>query len=247
MPEERLQKLLAQHGLASRRQAEQWIQSGRVTVNGETAQLGQKANLDWDQVAVDRVILSVRNQPRHQYLLFHKPPGMVCTCFDPEGRPTVIEALGDQFEGLGLHPVGRLDVYSTGALILTNDGNFTYRLTHPKHDVAKTYQVTLERPPTEQTLERWRQGVYLDDYLTRPAKVIRVNGNHEQDRQLLITLWEGRNRQIRRVAELLGHRVLSLHRLAIGSVHLGSLKRGAFRQLSPAEMGNLLAGSTDQS
>lgn len=240
MVEERLQKLLAQHGLASRRQAEQWIQAGRVTVNGQIAYLGQKANLDLDQVEVNRIALSFKDRPRHQYLLFHKPPGMVCTCFDPEGRPTVIEALPHQFHGLGLHPVGRLDAYSTGALIITNDGSFTYRLTHPKHDVAKTYQVTLDRAPSEPTLVRWRQGVYLGDYLTRPAKVIKVNQAYGQGRQLLITLWEGRNRQIRRVAEILGHRVVNLHRLAIGSVELGSLKNGAYRPLSLKEISALL-------
>ncbi|MFZ4639241.1 MAG: pseudouridine synthase [Nodosilinea sp.] len=240
MPEERLQKLLAQHGLASRRQAEQWIQSGRVTVNGQPAYLGQKANLERDQVAIDQIFLSSKDRPCHHYLLLHKPLGMVSTCFDPDGRPTVIDAFPSHLHGLGLHPVGRLDAYSTGALIVTNDGDLTYRLTHPKHDVPKTYQVTLDRVPSEHTLARWRQGVYLGDYLTRPAKVIKVNQNHGQDRQLLITLWEGRNRQIRRVAEILGHRVVSLHRLAIGSVQLGSLKSGAYRPLSLDEINALL-------
>ncbi|WP_198804980.1 pseudouridine synthase [Leptolyngbya sp. BL0902] len=240
---ERLQKLLAQHGLASRRKAEEWIIAGRVTVNGVPAHLGQKVDPDHDQVAVDQRLLTLQQRPQPYYLLLHKPLGMVSTCADPQGRPTVLDALPPELWCLGLHPVGRLDTYSSGALILTNDGDFTYRLTHPKHGLAKHYRVRVAGRVSPDTLATWQQGIELDGRLTCPAqvKIVGVPGSRHTD--LAITLWEGRNRQIRRVAEVLGHRVLRLHRLAIGSVRLGNLQGGAYRSLSTGEIKALLAES----
>lgn len=238
---ERLQKLLAQHGLASRRRAEEWILAGRVTVNGVPAHLGQKVDLAQDQVAVDQRPLEPQQRPQPCYLLLHKPLGMVSTCADPEGRPTVMDALPPNLQALGLHPVGRLDTYSTGALLLTNDGDFTYRLTHPKHDMTKAYRVRLEGRVSPQTLETWRRGLDLEGRMTRPAEVSVVGTPTAQSTELTIILREGRNRQIRRVAETLGHRVLRLHRLAVGSVRLGKLKGGAYRSLSSDEIKALLA------
>ncbi|HIK44490.1 MAG TPA: rRNA pseudouridine synthase [Leptolyngbyaceae cyanobacterium M65_K2018_010] len=243
---ERLQKILAQHGLASRRQAEEWIQAGRVTVNGCLAHLGQKVDPASDLIAVDASPLLPQQRPQPHYLLLHKPLGMVSTCADPAGRPTVLQALPADLQNLGLHPVGRLDAYSTGALLLTNDGDFTYRLTHPKHDVAKTYLVNLEGPLSEQDLTTWRQGVLLDGRLTRPAQIHRLEPQNPSHTRLKITLYEGRNRQIRRIAQAFGHRVLSLHRVAVGAVHLGNLKSGAFRTLSSDEIEALLAESNVQ-
>lgn len=243
---ERLQKLLAQHGLASRRKAEAWILAGRVTVNGVPAHLGQKVDLAHDQVAVDQRPLEPQQRPQSCYLLLNKPLGMVSTCADPDGRPTVLDALPSHLQTLGLHPVGRLDTYSTGALILTNDGDFTYRLTHPKHDIAKVYRVRLEGRVSSATLETWRRGLELDGRMTRPAGVLVMGTPTAQSTELEITLWEGRNRQIRRVAEVLGHRVLHLHRLAVGPVRLGKLKRGAYRSLSSVEIRALLAESEVQ-
>lgn len=240
---ERLQKLLARHGLASRRKAEAWIVAGRVTVNGETAQLGQKVDLTQDEVAVDHRPLVPQARPQHHYLLINKPLGVVSTCADPEGRPTVIDALPPRLKTLGLHPVGRLDTYSSGALILTNDGDLTYRLTHPKHNMAKRYQVRVGGQVQPETLLHWRQGVMLDGSPTRPAQVTIIGGGTPSHTDLEITLWEGRNRQIRRVAEQLGHRVLRLHRLAVGSIKLGALKRGEYRSLSSDEIKALLAES----
>ncbi|NJL46614.1 MAG: rRNA pseudouridine synthase [Leptolyngbyaceae cyanobacterium SM2_5_2] len=245
MPE-RLQKVLAQHGLASRRQAEAWIQSGRVTVNGAAAYLGQKVDLTTDRIAVDNRPMQPAQSPQYHYLLLHKPLGVVSTCADPEGRPTVLDALPEQLQSLGLHPVGRLDAYSTGALLLTNDGDLTYRLTHPKHDVAKTYQVQLEGVVSEQDLAAWRQGVELDGRLTRPAHVRRIAPPTDGTTRLEIKLLEGRNRQIRRVAQTLGYRVLRLHRTAVGSIQLGALRSGAYRTLSSAEIEALLAESDVQ-
>lgn len=242
MVAERLQKVLAQHGLASRRKAEQWIQDGRVRVNGVPAQLGQKVDLACDRIAVDGQELAP--PPQHHYLLLHKPAGMVSTCADPEGRPTVLDPLPQTLQESGIHPVGRLDTYSTGALLLTNDGDLTYRLTHPKHDVAKVYHVCLEGPVAANTLDTWRRGVWLGDRHTRPAQVTVLNTSAHT--LLAVTLWEGRNRQIRRVAELLGHRVLNLHRVAIGPIQLGNLPRGAYRSLSSAEIKALLAESDVQ-
>lgn len=240
---DRLQKLLAQHGIASRRKAEEWILAGRVTVNGVPAHLGQKVDLAHDHVAVDQRPLEPQKRPETYHLLLNKPLGVVSTCADPEGRPTVIDALPPPLQALGLHPVGRLDTYSTGALILTNDGDFTYRLTHPKHDIAKHYQVRVAGRVGPSTLAAWRQGMPLDGRRTRPAQVEVIGTPTPTSTDLAITLWEGRNRQIRRVAEVLGHRVLRLDRVAIGPVQLGSLKRGAYRPLSSVELQALLTES----
>ncbi|MFM7221638.1 MAG: pseudouridine synthase [Nodosilinea sp.] len=238
---ERLQKLIAQHGLASRREAETWILQGRVTVNGQPAYLGQRADLRCDQVAIDNRPLKPDSRPPSHYLLLHKPLGMVCTCYDPEGRPTILDALPRRLRDLGLHPVGRLDVYSTGALLMSNDGDFTYRLTHPKHDIAKVYRVHLEGTLSPQALASWRQGVQLNGKLTRPAQVKKVSRPDAYSSVLEITLWEGRNRQIRRMAAIFGHRVISLHRLAVGSVWLGDLACGDYRSLSKEEIQALLS------
>lgn len=238
---ERLQKVLSQWGVASRRQAEDLIQQGRVMVNGEVAELGVKAEPGVDQIAVDGKAISPEQRPDHCYLLLHKPLGTVSTCDDPRGRPTVLDALPPEHRQARLHPVGRLDAYSTGALLLTNDGGFTYRLTHPKHNVSKTYQVWVEGVPTANSLRAWRSGIELDGRLTRPANVEVLNRDSIDKTLLRITLWEGRNRQIRRVSQALGHRVLSLHRTAIGPVHLEHLPPGECQSLSPAEVRALLA------
>lgn len=243
---ERLQKLLAQHGLASRRKAEEWILAGRVTVNGVRAHLGQKVDLAQDRVVVDQQPLEPQQRPQTHYLLLNKPLGVVSTCADPEGRPTVIDLLSPELRPLGLHPVGRLDTYSTGALIVTNDGDFTYRLTHPKHDIAKHYQVRVAGQVSPETLATWRRGIPLDGRTTRPAQVEILGTPTPHHTDLGITLWEGRNRQIRRVADALGHRVLRLHRLSVGPVRLDKLKGGAYRSLSKAEIRALLAESEVQ-
>jgi pseudouridine synthase len=241
---ERLQKVLSQWGVASRRQAEALIRQGRVTVNGRVAELGLKAEPSEDLIAVDGEAVRPEQRPNHHYLLLNKPLGMVSTCDDPEGRPTVLDALKAHQPRAGLHPVGRLDLYSSGALLLTNDGEFTYRLTHPKHDVSKTYQVWVEGVPPKPSLKVWREGIELEGRLTRPAKVEVLTHDASRKTLLKITLWEGRNRQIRRVAKALGHRVLSLHRTAIGPVRLGTLSPGEYRSLSSEEVRALLAEST---
>lgn len=238
---ERLQKVLSQWGIASRRRAEDLIQQGRVTVNGKVAEIGVKADPARDRIAVDGQGICLHQKPSHHYLLLHKPLGMVSTCADPEGRPTVLDVLPKFLRQTGIHPVGRLDAYSTGALLLTNDGDFTYQLTHPKHDVSKTYRVWVEGIPQKQALQAWRQGIKLEGRLTRPAKVKVLDQNSPEQTLLEVVLREGRNRQIRRVAQELGHRVLSLHRTAIGSVQVGNLPPGECRSLSRNQVEALLA------
>lgn len=238
---ERIQKIISQWGVASRRQAEQMILAGRVRVNGEVVSLGQKANPETDRIEVDGQRLRPVQRPELVYLLLHKPLGVVSTCWDPQGRPTVLSLLPPSLQqGQGLHPVGRLDANSTGALILTNDGELTFGLTHPRHQIPKTYEVWVEGQPTPTILRQWQEGVILEGRKTLPAKVMLLK-QRPTSALLQIVLSEGRNRQIRKVAEQLGHPVLKLHRIAIGSIHLKSkddppLLEGQFRSLTSAEV-----------
>ena len=225
----RIQKVLSHHGLASRRQAESWIRGGRVQVNGQVAQVGQAVDPQVDRIAVDGVLLPTA--PRALYILLHKPLGVVSTCHDPQGRPTVLHCLPPHLaQGQGLHPVGRLDTNSTGALLLSNDGDFTFRLTHPRHPLAKTYEVWVQGHPPPAILHRWRSGIVLDGKPTLPATVTILTQTSQQT-CLQIQLWEGRNRQIRRVAAQLGYPVIALHRTAIGSLDLQSLAPRQWRFL----------------
>lgn len=246
MPQERLQKLLSQWGLASRRQAERLIADGQVRVNGAIATLGQKANPEEDLIEVQGKFLKSEHRPRQQYLLINKPLGVISTCDDPQGRTTVLDLLPPELQQIGLHPVGRLDADSTGALLLTNDGALTHWLTHPSHDVAKTYRVRVSGQPLSSTLNRWRQGVRLDGRMTRPAEIKLLHQTSDST-ELEILLREGRNRQIRRVANQLGHPVLRLHRVAIGSLKLGRLGCGSYRHLSSRDLETLLKAHTHDS
>jgi 23S rRNA pseudouridine2605 synthase len=239
--DERVQKVLAQWGIASRRHAEQLIQQGRIEVDGAIAHLGQKIDSSAVQITVDGVVLNPVVSPQRLYLLLNKPRGVVSTCDDPQKRPTVLDLLPARFQGQGLHPVGRLDADSTGALLLTNDGALTFYLTHPRHHISKTYHVWVQGYPSASTLKQWRQGVWLEKQKTLPADVS-ILKSHSSHRTLLeIVLKEGRNRQIRRVAEQLGHSVLELHRTAIASIELQSadrahLESGCYRSLTNSEI-----------
>lgn len=237
--EQRLQKILSQWGIASRRQAEEMILAGRVQLNGAIAQLGQKANPEVDAIAVDGIPVQPQQRPTRLYLLLNKPTGVVSTCRDPWNRPTILDLLPPEYQqAQGLHPVGRLDVDSTGALLVTNDGELTYALTHPRHAIPKTYQVWVAGHPPETILQQWRQGVILEGRRTLPAQ-IRILKRHfgTQPRTCLeIILREGRNRQIRRIAEQLGYPVVYLHRCGIGPVQLESRETQALppRPISPS-------------
>jgi 23S rRNA pseudouridine2605 synthase len=237
---ERIQKLLSQWGIASRRHAEDLILAGRVTLNGKLAQLGDKADPIHDQLLVDGKPIKPTERPRKLYLLLNKPKDVLSTCEDPKGRKTVLDLLPANLQqGQGLHPVGRLDRNSTGALLLTNDGELTLRLTHPRYHLPKTYDVWLEGHPRDEDLEQWRSGMDLDGQKTLPATLEIIEETRDQT-HLLITLTEGRNRQIRRLAEELGFVVLKLNRRSIGPLKLNdrgkSLGSGQFRFLTPGEV-----------
>ena len=237
---ERVQKILSQWGVASRRQAEQLILSGRVQLNGAVAHLGQKADLNYDRLEVDGVAIQPHDRPSFLYLLLNKPIGVVSTCSDPQKRRTVLDLLPPHLHQ-GLHPVGRLDVDSTGALLLTNDGELTFHLTHPRYHIPKTYRVVVQGHPSTSVLSQWQQGVVLDDRVTQPASVEVLERQNERT-VLEVVLREGRNRQIRRVAEQLGHSVLHLHRTAIGDLQLtgaATLPPGAYRSLENQEIDSL--------
>ncbi len=217
---ERVQKILSQWGIASRRQAEQMILAGRVRLNGSLAHLGQKADPNTDRLEVDGRAITPANRPQLIYILLNKPAGVVSTCRDPRNRSTVLDLLPVELkQGQGIHPVGRLDAESTGALLLTNDGALTLSLTHPRYHLPKTYCVWVRGHPPESVLELWRQGVILSGKKTLPAQV-KVLKRRSQQTLLQIVLTEGRNRQIRRLAKQLGFEVLKLHRTAIGSIQL---------------------------
>jgi len=238
---DRLQKILSRYGLASRREAEQMILAGRVMVNGiKIVELGTKADPDRDRIEVDGKLLQT-NAPEFLYLLLNKPIGVVSTCADPQGRKTVLDLLPPQYQQV--YPVGRLDYNSSGALLLTNDGDFANYLMHPRHHVAKTYEVWVKDIPSHQIIQQWQAGIMLDGKLTLPAtvKILQIERNKSPipRTQLQIILSEGRNRQIRRVAENLGHPVLALHRVAIAAIGLASLKSGAYRLLSNHEIKTL--------
>jgi len=233
---QRLQKIIAAAGLCSRRTAEDWIVAGRVKVDGQVSRLGDQADPDSQTIHVDGRPLSPRREAT--VLLINKPPGVISTCRDPRGRSTVLDLLPRHLRR-GLHPVGRLDADSRGALLLTDYGDLTLRLTHPRYDHAKTYRVWVEGVPLDTSLQRWREGLPLDGTMTRAAQVRVLQ--RRSDRTLLeVVLLEGRNRQIRRVADLLGHPVVDLQRVAIAGLHLGALPEGRWRQLSRGEWEPLL-------
>jgi 23S rRNA pseudouridine2605 synthase len=231
---ERLQKLIAAAGLASRREAERWVSAGRVTVNGEPAVLGDSADPSCDRIEVDgRPLLIVE---RKYYVLLNKPVGYVTTLSDPEGRPVVTELVRDV--PARLHPVGRLDLTTEGLLLLTNDGELTHRLAHPRHEVEKTYLVRLRGALSAAARRQLAEGVMLEDGLTAPARVenVRVTGSHTW---LEITIREGRNRQVRRMCEAVGHSVSRLKRIRLAFLELGALPAGKYRLLSVEEVARL--------
>ena len=228
---QRLQKLIAAAGICSRRHAEELLREGRVKVNQVKAGLGDQADPSMDRIEVDGRPLSQPSRPR--LILLNKPRGVISSCSDPQGRETVLDLIPKSLRR-GLHPVGRLDGDSRGALLLTNQGAITLELTHPRYLHRKTYKVQVRGKPTNTTLKRWCNGVELDGVLTQPAEVSLLQQGANQS-LLEVILREGRNRQIRRVAAVLGHPVLDLQRTAISSIDLGSLPEGHWRELTRSE------------
>jgi len=234
----RLQKFLADAGIASRREGERLIQGGRVEVNGRVVTtLGTRVAPDRDRVSVDG--RRVRPTGRRAYYLLNKPKGMITSSSDPEGRPTVVELLQGVRERV--FPVGRLDWNSEGLLILTNDGELTYRLTHPANHVPKVYRVKVSGALEEEDLKALRRGLVLDGRRTLPARVDRISA--QTNSWLEVTLYEGRKNQIRRMLERLGHRVQKLKRIAIGPIRDRALKPGEWRRLTPEEIRRLREGT----
>ena len=230
---ERLQKVLARAGLGSRRKVEDLIAGGRVAVNGRVAQLGQRVDVAKDLVEVDGSRVPVQVDLVH-YLL-NKPVGVVTTAADPEGRPTVLDLVDLPAR---VWPAGRLDVDSEGALLLTNDGDLSYRLTHPRFEVPKTYVAQVAGGVGERALRGLARGVELDDGPARATRVaVLERGRGATLVEIEIT--EGRNRQVRRMFEAVGHRVVRLVRTELGTLKLGHLKPGAVRKLSPPEVRGL--------
>ncbi len=230
---ERLQKILSQAGVASRRASEALMREGRVTVNGDTVrELGTKADPSRDDIRVDGRRIKIAE--RRRYLLLNKPRGFVTTRSDPQRRPTVIDLLAGVREYV--YPVGRLDFDSEGLLLLTNDGDLAARLTHPRHGVARVYDVRVLGDVDRHDVERLAKGVTIDGRRTGPAEVARLGPSH-----LTITVREGRNRQVRKMCDAIGHPVTSLRRIAIGPITDPHLKPGRWRDLTAAEVERLRA------
>lgn len=233
----RLQKYLANNGVASRRKCEELILEGKVSVNGEIIrELGTKIN-----PTVDKVIYCgklINNQEKLVYILLNKPIGYVTTAKDQFNRDTVLDLVKVKERVV---PVGRLDMYTSGALILTNDGDFVYKITHPKHEVTKTYTVTLNGIIEAESVEKLRKGVEIDDYVTRPAKIkILKTDSVKNISRLEITIHEGKNRQVRKMCEAVGSKVIALHRSKIGDIEVKDLKLGNWRYLKEYEVERLL-------
>jgi 23S rRNA pseudouridine2605 synthase len=237
---DRLQKVLAQAGLGSRRACEVLIDEGRVEVNGEVARLGRRVDPERDRVSVDGVAIPVR--PGLVYYLLNKPAKVVTTASDPEGRPTVIDLVPAEPR---VFPVGRLDWDTEGLLLLTNDGDLAHGLTHPSRGVPKTYLAEVSGIPSRGALRRLREGVDLDDGRTAPAKA-RLAQTTPTGSALEIVIHEGRNRQVRRMCEAIGHPVRRLVRTRFGPLHENRLAPGQWRSLTQAEIRALYAAMQNE-
>jgi len=233
---ERLQKILSQAGVASRRASEQLMLEGRVTVNGVTVmELGTKAEPGKDDIRVDG--RRVKVVEHHRYLLLNKPRGYVTTRSDPQRRPTVIDLLRGVREYV--YPVGRLDYESEGLLLLTNDGDLAARLTHPSHEVARVYEARVLGVPDAHDLDRLSRGLVIDGRRTAPAEVRLLPVRRGTEATLVITIHEGRNRQVRDMCDAIGHPVEHLKRVAIGPIRDAKLKLGHWRELNAEEVARL--------
>lgn len=242
---ERLARYLAHAGVASRRHAEVLIAAGRVQVNGVvvTAQ-GSRIDPTRDTISVDGKMVAIEPGAQHVYILLHKPPGYVSTANDPQQRPTVLDLLPTELRQLRVYPVGRLDIDTSGLLLLTNDGEFALKLSHPRYSMEKHYQALVQGCPDANTLELLRKGVTFteDDgrrHVSAPVQVRRLY-SEGTDCWLALTIHEGRKRQVRRMLAAVGYRVLQLVRVGIGPIRLGNVAEGKWRYLSDKEVALLL-------
>lgn len=235
--EERLQKYMAECGVASRRKCEEYILDGLVKVNGKiVTELGTKINKDTDKVEFNGKIIG---QERKIYILLNKPVGYVTTLSDEKDRPTVMELLNGVSEKVV--PVGRLDMFTSGLLLLSNDGEFIYKVSHPKHETTKTYIVKTRGVPNESDLEKLRYGVQIEDYTTSPAKVeLLLKDNTNDIARILIQIHEGRNRQVRKMCEAIGLSVIALKREGVGNLTCEGVERGKWRYLTDEEVKEIM-------
>ncbi len=234
MAQVRIQKYLADCGVCSRRAAETAVADGLVTVNGDLAEIGQKIDPAADVVCYAGKPILPKADEKH-YILLNKPRGIVCTAKDEKGRTPVTDLV--KLEGVRLYPVGRLDMDSDGLLLLTDDGEFANHLTHPRHEIPKIYEVTFREPPTDRQLEILSSPMVLDGYPLLPIGIRPLSPD-----RLELTLWEGRNRQIRRMCESAGLKITRLSRVAVGEIRLGDLPAGKWRFLTAEEVQYLYKG-----
>lgn len=234
MAEQRIQKVLSDQGICSRRAAERMIAEGRVKVNGRPVSLGDKMDPDFDKVSIDGKNQRIVRKRKYIYIMLHKPRGYITTASDERGRKTVMDLVADV--GRRVYPVGRLDKDSEGLLLLTDDGAFANLLTHPSGGVGKLYRVTVRPRATEEQIVRMSSGVVLDDGVKTAPAVIHVAADEPGRTVLEMTLFEGRNREIRRMFEAVGLEVIRLKRSAEGPVKLGMLPPGAWRELKRSEV-----------
>lgn len=235
---EKLQKVLARAGITSRRKAEELIKEGRVKVNGKIATIGQRVNASTDLIEVDGKPLSFPSE--NVYILLNKPRGYLCTLDDERGRKSVISLVSEvaKEKGVRLFPVGRLDMDTEGLLLLTNDGELSYRLTHPSFQVPREYLVKVKGHPGKKVIAEVEKGVELEEGKAQPCKV-EVLKREERTLLLRMVMYEGKKREIKRIWKKVGFKVISLKRIGFGPVKLGNLKRGKWRYLSTEEV-NLL-------
>jgi 23S rRNA pseudouridine2605 synthase len=245
----RLQKILSAAGVASRRTAETLITQGRVTVNGVTVtELGSKADPVKDDIRVDG--RRIKPVERQRYILLNKPRGYITSRSDPQQRPTVIDLLQERGVRDYIYPVGRLDYDSEGLLLLTSDGDLAARLTHPRHGVAREYEVRVRGIPDRHAIDRLERGVVIDGQKTAPAEVRirrRIDSSGGSQATLSLVIHEGRNRQVRKMCDSIGHPVVRLRRIRIGPIADERLKPGQFRDLSEREVKALKSAATSES
>ena len=232
----RIQKIISDSGLSSRRKADSLIKQGRVTLNGRKAIIGEKADPIFDHILVDGKDLPKKLSDK--VFLLNKPYGFISSCKDNFGRKTILSLIPSHLRH-GMHPVGRLDYDSRGAILLTNNGELTFKLTHPKYSHKKTYLVWVSGQPSLSILDNWRGGIFLDGKITMPAR-IEVLNTVKRKTLLKVILKEGRYRQIRRIANILGHPVQDLQRISISNINLNGLEEGKWRELKLEEWNSFI-------
>lgn len=231
----RINKYLATIGVASRRKAEKYVLEGRIKINGNTIyDLSTKVDLENDIIELDGVVLS-KNFDKKIYILLNKPEGYITTVKDQFNRKNVLDLINDIDERL--YPVGRLDYETSGLLLLTNDGDLTYKITHPKHEIDKIYLASVKGIPSQEEIKKFERGLKIDDYITSSAKLQIIKKDSIKDYSVCkITIHEGHNRQVRKMLETIGHPVMNLKRIQLGNIKLGNLEKGEYRHLTKEEV-----------